>query len=84
VETKRDPERAPPALLAALREQQRLWKNLLSVPRVVATAARTRVGTSAHDVVLREGSHALLHYHRATPATQAEPVLLCYALVNRP
>ena len=84
METKRDPERAPPAWLAALGEQQRLWKNLLSVPRVVATAARTRVGTSAHDVVLREGAHALLHYHRATPATQAEPVLLCYALVNRP
>jgi len=84
VETKRDPERAQPALLAALGEQTRLWKNLLSVPRVVATAARTRVGTSAHDVVLRERSHALLHYHRATPATQSQPVLLCYALVNRP
>ena len=84
MEPKRDPERAPPALLAALGEQQRLWKSMLSVPRVVATALHTRVGTSEHDVVLRERTHALLHYRRATPATHAEPVLLCYALVNRP
>jgi len=84
VEPQRGPERAPPALLAALGEHQRLWKNFLSVPRVVETAVRTRVGTSAHDVVLRERSHTLLHYKRATPATHAQPVLLCYALVNRP
>jgi polyhydroxyalkanoate synthase len=84
VETNRDPERAKPAIIAALGEQQRLWKNLLSVPRVVQTAWSTRVGTSPHDVVLRKGTHTLLHYHRDTPATQAEPLLLCYALVNRP
>ena len=34
--------------------------------------------------MLREGTHTLLHYRRETPATHAEPVLLCYALVNRP
>ena len=84
METNRDPERAKPAIVAALGEQHRLWKNLLSVPRVVQTAWSTRVGTSPHDVVLRKGTHALLHYHRDTPATQAEPLLLCYALVNRP
>jgi polyhydroxyalkanoate synthase len=84
VEKNRDPERAKPAIVAALGEQQRLWKNLLSVPRVVQTAWDTRVGTSPHDVVLRKGTHALLHYHRDTPPTQAEPLLLCYALVNRP
>ena len=65
-------------------EQQRLLRNLLSVPRVVDTALRTRVGTSPRTVVLEEGTHTLLHYRRETPATQAEPVLLCYALVNRP
>jgi polyhydroxyalkanoate synthase len=84
VETNRDPARAKPAFMAALGEQQRLWTNLLSVPRVLETAWRTRVGTSAHDVVLSERTHTLLHYRRDTPATHAEPVLLCYALVNRP
>ena len=57
---------------------------MLSVPRVVDAALRTRVGTTPTTVVLEEGTHTLLHYTRETPATQAEPVLLCYALVNRP
>jgi polyhydroxyalkanoate synthase len=70
--------------MAALGEQHRLWRNLLAVPRVMQTAWQTRVGTSAADVVLQERTHTLLHYKRETPATHAEPVLLCYALVNRP
>ena len=57
---------------------------MLSVPRVVVTARRTRVGTTPTTSCSREGTHTLLHYRRETPATQAEPVLLCYALVNRP
>ena len=84
METKGGPARAWPAFAAVLGEQQRLLRNMLSVPRVVDTALRTRVGTTARTVVLEEGTHSLLHYTRATPATQAEPVLLCYALVNRP
>jgi polyhydroxyalkanoate synthase len=84
VDTNRGLERAKPVIAAVLGEQQRLWKSLLSVPRVVQTALEIRVGTSPHDVVLGRGTHTLLRYHRDTPATQAEPVLLCYALVNRP
>jgi polyhydroxyalkanoate synthase len=84
VETNGSPERAKPAMIAALGEQQKLWKTLLSLPRAVQTAWQTRVGTSPHTVVLRERTHTLLRYHRDTPATHAEPVLLCYALVNRP
>jgi putative ABC transport system permease protein len=34
-------------------------------------------------VVLEQRSFKLLRYRRATPATHAEPVLFCYALVNR-
>jgi polyhydroxyalkanoate synthase subunit PhaC len=84
VETKGGPARAWPAFAAVLGEQQRLLRNMLCLPRVVHTALRTRVGTTPRTVVLEEGTHSLLHYTRETPATQAEPVLLCYALVNRP
>jgi hypothetical protein len=84
VETKGGPARAWPAFAAVLGEQQRLLRNMLCVPRVVNTALRTRVGTTPRTVVLEEGTHSLLHYTRETPATQPEPVLLCYALVNRP
>ncbi len=65
-------------------EQQRMWRRLLAAPRVLQQARDTRVGTTPADVILSAGTHRLLHYRRETPATYAEPVLLCYALVNRP
>ena len=66
-------------------EPQRPWRaRLLSVPRVVEQARETQVGTTPHDVVYEEDTLTLLRYRRETPATYAEPVLVCYALVNRP
>ncbi len=65
-------------------ELERTWRRLLSTPSVLRAARETRVGASAADVVLTEGTHRLLHYRRTTPALYAEPVLFCYALVNRP
>jgi polyhydroxyalkanoate synthase subunit PhaC len=64
-------------------EQRKLWSRLWSVPRVFRQARETRVGTTPAEVVLTEGSHRLLHYRRETPALYSEPVLFCYALVNR-
>jgi polyhydroxyalkanoate synthase len=65
-------------------EQRRAWRRLLSTPGVVRAAFGTRVGNTPRDVVFREGTLSLLRYRRRTPATHAEPVLFCYALVNRP
>jgi polyhydroxyalkanoate synthase len=84
VETNGGPARADLRLEALFEEQRRAWSRFMAVPRVVDTALRTRVGTSPRDVVLREGTHELLRYRRETPATQAEPILFCYALINRP
>jgi polyhydroxyalkanoate synthase len=47
-------------------------------------AREVKVATTPFDVVYEEDSLRLLHYHRDTPAVYAEPVLFCYALVNRP
>lgn len=66
-----------------LSECQRHWTRLLSFPRVLDAAAGTRVGSSPCEIVQAERTHRLLRYRRDTPATHAEPVLLCYALVNR-
>ena len=62
----------------------RVWRRLQHIPRALAMAKETRVGTTACDVVYAKGSHRLLRYRRETPATWAEPVLFCYALINRP
>jgi polyhydroxyalkanoate synthase len=66
-----------------LAEQQRAWRRALSSPRLLQLASQTRVGTTPHDVVARRGAFQLLRYRRETPATHAEPVLFCYALINR-
>jgi polyhydroxyalkanoate synthase len=84
MEAARSPARSTPVLTALFEEQRRTLSRLLNVPRVVDAARQARVGTTPHTVVLREGTHTLLRYVRGTPARHAEPVLLCYALVNRP
>jgi polyhydroxyalkanoate synthase len=70
--------------MALLGEQQRLWRNMLNLPRVFEAARDVRVGATPSTVVLEAGTHRLLRYTRETPATQAEPILFSYALINRP
>jgi polyhydroxyalkanoate synthase len=67
-----------------LGEPWRAWRRFLSIPQVVHAALETRVCATPSRAVLREGTHELLRFSRQTPATHAQPVLLCYALVNRP
>lgn len=62
----------------------RAWNRLLDYPRALAVARETRVGTTPCDVVYEAGTHRLLRYRRETPAQWAEPLLCCYALINRP
>ena len=69
--------------MAWVNEQQRGWQRMMSLPRVAQLATETKVGASAHDVVFETGTLRLLRYRRSTPATYAEPVLFCYALINR-
>jgi polyhydroxyalkanoate synthase len=69
--------------MANLTEIGRNWRRMLHVPRAFQLASKTRVGATPHDVVFQQGTLRLLRYRRETPARYAEPVLFCYALVNR-
>jgi polyhydroxyalkanoate synthase subunit PhaC len=69
---------------ALLAEQTRALDRAMRSPSIVQSALTTRVGTTPHDVVFRAGTLSLLRYRRDTPAAHAPPVLLCYALINRP
>jgi polyhydroxyalkanoate synthase len=68
---------------AAFEAQRRAWSRAFAVPRVIEAAFNTRVGTTPSEVVLHERSHRLLRFSRSTPVMHAEPILFCYALVNR-
>jgi len=64
-------------------ETARTWERWLALPKVPEAALRVRVGTTPHDVLYEEGALRLLHYRNEAVAYR-EPVLVCYALVNRP
>jgi len=70
--------------VALVEEQQRAWRRLLALPQALRAAFDTRVGTTPSEVVFRLGTLSLVRYRRKTPARYTEPMLCCYALVNRP
>ena len=59
-------------------------RRLQNTVRALEVAHATRVGTTPCELVYAKGTHRLLRYTRESPATWAEPVLLSYALINRP
>ena len=67
----------------ALDETFKVWKRFLNLPKVPRMATRVRVGSTPHDVVYEEGTLKLLRYQNTNVAFR-EPILICYALVNRP
>jgi polyhydroxyalkanoate synthase len=84
VDTTGTPGATASPFAAFFAESRRNWRRLLNTPRLGALALGTRVGTTPHDVVYETGTLRLLRYRRQTPARYAEPLVLCYALINRP
>ncbi|HKM52289.1 MAG TPA: class III poly(R)-hydroxyalkanoic acid synthase subunit PhaC [Isosphaeraceae bacterium] len=62
----------------------KMWSRLFAVPRVIDWARDVKVGTTPSGIVYEEDTLRLLRYRRDTPAVYTEPILVCYALVNRP
>lgn len=64
-------------------EQRRLWLRLRNAPDIYALAQRKRTFATPHDVIVENRFFRLLRFRRDTPASYRQPVLFCYALVNR-
>lgn len=69
---------------ASFDEAMKMWQRILSMPRVAEQARDNQVSQTPHEVVYVEDQLRLLRYTRETPASFAEPLLISYALVNRP
>ena len=65
-------------------ESFRAWQRWLNASKVPQLARDVRVATTPHDVVYEEDSLKLLRYRNEHSIDFAEPVLVCFALVNRP
>ena len=62
----------------------KMWSRLFALPRVIDWARDVKVGATPSEIVYEEDTLRLLRYRRETAAVYAEPILICYALVNRP
>jgi polyhydroxyalkanoate synthase len=62
----------------------KLWERFQEAPKPPQAARRVRVGVTPHDVVYEEGTLKLLRYRSEQPIEWVEPVLISFALVNRP
>jgi polyhydroxyalkanoate synthase subunit PhaC len=67
----------------AIDESVKACQRFCSLPKIPEHMLRVRVGTTPHDVVYEEDMLKLLRYAN-DGVKYKEPVLICYALVNRP
>ena len=65
-------------------ESLRTLQRLANVPKVPQIARDVKVATTPHDVVYELDSLKLLRFRNEHSIDLAEPILICYALVNRP
>jgi polyhydroxyalkanoate synthase len=65
-------------------ETFRAWRRWINAPRVPQVARNVQVATTPHDVVYEEDSLKLLRYRNEHSIDLVEPVLVSFALVNRP
>jgi len=69
---------------AFFEQQRRVVARAFGLPKAVALATETRAGFTPHDVVFESGTLRLLRYRQPAPVPGREPILFCYALINRP
>ena len=69
---------------SAQAESFRTWQRWMNAAKVPQIARDVNVATTPHEVVYEEDSLKLLRYRSEHSIDFAEPVLVCFALVNRP
>lgn len=65
-------------------ESFKTWQRWMNAARVPQLAGDVQVATTPHEVVYEEDSLKLLRYRSEHSIDLAEPLLVCFALVNRP
>jgi len=73
-----------PDAKAAVMESWELSRKLVKCYETLASVGEIEVGTTPKDVVFQCDKIKLFHYKAANAATCKVPVLIAYALVNRP
>lgn len=65
-------------------EYQKMHERVLKATELLRNPPEVAVGTTPHEVVYTEGKMKLLHYQGASKKTHDVPLLVIYALINKP
>ncbi len=65
-------------------ESQDLERKMKKASELLLNPPEVEVGTAPKEVVYQDGKMKLLHYIPVVPKTQVVPLLIIYALVNKP
>lgn len=63
---------------------EEMQQKLMAIPGVMEAARNVKVGSTPREIIFREDKLSLLHYHSDVPKKHRTPLLLVFALVNRP
>ncbi|HRW52365.1 MAG TPA: class III poly(R)-hydroxyalkanoic acid synthase subunit PhaC [Phycisphaerae bacterium] len=74
----------PPTPSMFMPTAEGFFERMAAAPRMMEVAKRVKVGATPHDVIYTEDKLRVFHYHSDTPKKYATPLVLCFALVNRP
>jgi polyhydroxyalkanoate synthase len=71
-------------LASSISESQKLQKRVVKAAELLLNPPDIAVGTTPYEVVYQEGKMRLLHYHTTVKKTHDVPLLVIYALINKP
>ncbi|MCG8409179.1 MAG: class III poly(R)-hydroxyalkanoic acid synthase subunit PhaC [Phycisphaerales bacterium] len=74
----------PPNLSAFAPEYEGFMQRMAAMPRVMEIAQKVKVGATPREITYQEDKMRVLHYESDVEKKYRTPVLLCFALVNRP
>jgi polyhydroxyalkanoate synthase len=71
-------------LAFSFNEYQKTHERVLKATELLLNPPEVSVGTTPYEVVHTEGKMRLLHYHTTVKKTHDVPLLVIYALINKP
>ncbi|UCE73922.1 MAG: hypothetical protein JSV56_13020, partial [Methanomassiliicoccales archaeon] len=71
-------------LRSTLNESRNFERKIIKAAKLLMNPPEVDVGTAPCEVVYQDGKMKLLHYIPVVPKPQKVPLLIIYALINKP
>ncbi|MGE5446147.1 MAG: class III poly(R)-hydroxyalkanoic acid synthase subunit PhaC, partial [Ignavibacteriales bacterium] len=74
----------PKSWKSSVEEAEKIMQKLAKGVELAFNPPEVKVGVTPHDVVFTENKLRLLHYHPVTEKPYPVPLIMIFALINRP